>query len=175
MDRLTDQSSIATLQALQSTEHPRGIFVIDGDWTLEGLRAHLADETAIAREGGVYTVGLPIVVMGEATLSILGPEVSELRLLADYGALLSNHGSLFVVDTRLLGWSEGDGAPAFFVDKTVFRPFVLGSTVLEPFGRLRTLASWIRQRQELRCELYQHRRGAHAQHPRGGRALHMGV
>jgi mannuronan 5-epimerase len=99
--------------------------VIEGGYVeLPALARSLPKDVFEQTSPGVYVARLPILVRHGATLHI-GPNVKQLRLSQDRGALIANEGALFVVRSEVIGWSERKGAPAKFRDKHEFRPFIV--------------------------------------------------
>lgn len=92
----------------------------------EALRKQ-GDNGTLTREADVYLLRKPLIVGPEATLLLRGSEVRELRMSVQRGAYLVNAGTLFAVDTRITGWNETDGAPAWanYAHRFDFRPFLL--------------------------------------------------
>ena len=80
--------------------------VIEGGYVeLPALARSLPKDVFEQTSPGVYVARLPILVRHGATLHI-GPNVKQLRLSQDRGALLANEGALFVVRSEVIGWSE---------------------------------------------------------------------
>jgi len=75
-------------------------------------------------EDGVYTLRLPLLVSASATL-LIDDSVQSLRLSQQAGAFLVNDGRLFVTDTEVVAWDEENEAPAAYVKKKRFRPFLI--------------------------------------------------
>ena len=133
IDKTIQQEGFEAMVEVQGTEEPRVLVLIDGDWTLDMLHEHIADETTLAAAGGVYTLKIPALILGEASLTVSGPDVRSLRLAADQGGLLSNNGRLYVIDTEVVGWNTAMQAPAWFEDKTIFRPYIATWTGSETY------------------------------------------
>jgi mannuronan 5-epimerase len=111
--------------ALRQTSDLRAIVVEGGYVDLAQFPRSLPKEVFEQTEPGVYVARLPILIRHGATLHI-GSDVKQLRLSQERGALLASEGTLFVIETEVVGWSERKAAPAAFRDKTEFRPFIVG-------------------------------------------------
>jgi poly(beta-D-mannuronate) C5 epimerase len=133
IDHMLQQQGLATLSEIQQTDEPVVLAITRGDWTLEMLRQHIADDAYLSAEGSVYTLEVPVLILGEASLAVLGPEVTTLKLSSNRGGFLSNHGGLYVIDTDLLGWNTVTQTPAWFEDKTQWRPYIATWTGSETY------------------------------------------
>lgn len=102
----------------------RAIFVEHGHQRLADLARSLPAELFEQTSPGIYLARLPILVRHGATLEI-GPEVRELRLSQDRGAMLAVEGTLYLHGSRLIGWNEAARRPAWFKSEKEFRPFVV--------------------------------------------------
>lgn len=80
----------------------------------------------LQKNGKEYLLRHPLMVGPEATLIVDGKDVSELKLSREAGAGITNGGTLFVTNTKVTGWDEGKGAPAFatYKERYTFRPFI---------------------------------------------------
>lgn len=102
----------------------RAIFVAGGYITVPDMARVLPPDVFEQTSPGVYLAHLPIVIRHGATLHI-GPEVKQLRLSQDRGAIIANEGKLFVTKSAIVGWNEAGKRPAWFEDKHQFRPFMV--------------------------------------------------
>lgn len=117
------------LRLLQRRINPRALVVASGDYTWSMLyeEVHATDPESkiIKKEGFVYTLRVPLLVLDGASLSISGKEVSELRLSKQANAYLVTAGDLFVVRTRVIGWNEQKNEPTLYNgEKRDYRPFL---------------------------------------------------
>lgn len=103
---------------------PQAIFIEGGRVSLADLARQLPKEQFAESEPGVFIARLPVVVAQGATL-VVDKQVKEFRLSQERGAFLVNDGLLFLVDTKLTGWREGDNAAATFRRPDEFRPFLV--------------------------------------------------
>ncbi len=103
----------------------RALIVEGGFVDLPQLAHSLPKDVFEQTKPGVYVARLPILVRHGATLHI-GRDVEQLRLSQERGALIANEGTLFIVGSKVLGWSEQTGARAKFRNKHEFRPFIVG-------------------------------------------------
>jgi poly(beta-D-mannuronate) C5 epimerase len=116
--------------AQQKTSLPQVIYlekgVADLSTVYDALRRR-GVRGAVSKKGRVYTLNRPLIVAPEATLVVAGTDTSELRMSQEQGAYLVNAGTLFIVDTKVSGWSELRDAPAFATKQQIreFRPFLL--------------------------------------------------
>jgi len=133
VDKLLQAPGQEILSDVQGTEEPLVLVVINGDWTLEMLTEHIANDTYLWAEGSVYTLAVPILILGDASLAITGPGVTSVRLSADRGGFLSNNGALYAIDTELVGWDTTANTPAWFEDKTTWRPYITTWTGSETY------------------------------------------
>jgi poly(beta-D-mannuronate) C5 epimerase len=103
---------------------PQAIFVDDGYMNLQELAKKVPKQYLSETSPGVFLARLPIVVGKKGILEI-DKKTSELRLSQDAGAFLVNDNQLFVMDTKLTGWSEKANGPSTFKAPKEFRPFLL--------------------------------------------------
>lgn len=103
----------------------RGIFVENGHVTMAQMAATLPKEVFEEIAPGIYVARLPILVRHGASL-LIGKTVKQLRLSQERGALLANEGTLFVLSTEIVGWSEIAKAPSRFKTPSEYRPFIVG-------------------------------------------------
>lgn len=110
--------------ALRQRGGLRAIIIQGGyvEWSQLGhsLPKDVIEET----QRGIYVARLPILIRHGATLYI-GPGTRQIRLSQERGAILANEGTLFIVGSQVIGWSEQQRAPATFHDKHEFRPFII--------------------------------------------------
>nr|WP_240954211.1 mannuronan 5-epimerase AlgG [Solimonas marina] len=102
---------------------PKAIF-IHGYMTPKDIARQVPKQYFQEMAKGVYVARLPIDVRPGATLHI-DDSVSDFRLSINRGAFLVNEGELFITGARVRGWNEVKNAPATFVDKHDFRPFIV--------------------------------------------------
>lgn len=117
------------LRLTQRRINPRALVVASGDYTWSMLyeEVHAIDPESkiIKKEGFVYTLSSPLLVLDGASLSISGKEVSELRLSKQANAYLVTAGDLYVVRTRVIGWNEEKNEPTSYNgEKRDYRPFL---------------------------------------------------
>jgi len=103
---------------------PQAIFVDDGYMNLQELAKKVPKQYLSETSPGVFLARLPIVVGKKGILEI-DKKTSELRLSQEAGAFLVNDNQLFVMDTKLTGWSEKANGPSTFKAPKEFRPFLL--------------------------------------------------
>jgi poly(beta-D-mannuronate) C5 epimerase len=131
---------------VQGDLSPNFINVDGGVFTLSQVRDQLVADgrwDAVAEDGSTILFRQPILVGRDATLIISGEEFDEFRLGSDTGAYLVVAGTLYVLDTRLVAYSEKVGGPDHW-DKDlgrVFRPFVVGWSDAEMYVGASTLVS----------------------------------
>ncbi len=128
--KLVNANGRADFMQRQQTALPEIISLEEGVMTLPMLAQELnraGAGNAITQEGEIFTLSRPLVIGPNAALLIDGKEVKELRLSQEAGAYIVNAGKLFVLDSRVTGWSQSAGAPAWSEpsDELTFRPFVL--------------------------------------------------
>lgn len=131
---------------VQGDLDPNFINVDGGVFTLSQVRDQLVADgrwDAVVEDGNSILFRQPILVGRDATLIISGEEFEEFRLGSDTGAYLVVAGTLYVLDTRLVAYSEEVGGPSHW-DKDlgrVFRPFVVGWSDAEMYVGASTLVS----------------------------------
>lgn len=116
-----------SLRLVQKRIHPRAIVIRSGSYTLSKLYMAVQNTDApesIIRKGKTYTLRMPLLIAANASLTISGNEVSELRLSREQGSFIASSGNLFLVRTKISGWSEKENKPAWFKEKHDFRPFI---------------------------------------------------
>ena len=115
----------------QRTINPEIIYVSGGIVDLPNLHSRLRElgfgDEYIKRDGKNYVLRKPIIIAPSATLVISGENVAEFRMSQDRGAYIVNAGSLYIVDTHVVGWNEKSQqtATADYSKKYDFRPFIL--------------------------------------------------
>ncbi|PKH07923.1 NosD domain-containing protein [Moritella sp. Urea-trap-13] len=102
---------------------PKSLTVKSGTVELDAL--HRAYPKFLVKEKNqTYLAKLPIVVGIGATLII---ENATLKLSEDRGSFVSNGGTLYISNAKLVGWRESTNTPAFYTqNEKSFRPFVVG-------------------------------------------------
>lgn len=128
--KIVSANGRADFMERQKTATPEIIFIESGVTTMPLLHATLRQQgvqDALVREGDTYLLKKPLVIGPGAALLIHGKEVADLRLSQEAGSYIVNAGGLFAVDTRITGWNERSGAPAWATakDSLTFRPFIL--------------------------------------------------
>ena len=90
------------------------------------LRAQGHGDDVIMREGRIYTLRLPLLVMPDATFIISGSDVESLRLSDTFGGFLVVAGDIQIADTIVESWDEETNARAYrtYEQKKQFRPFL---------------------------------------------------
>ena len=106
---------------------PDALYIQEGDYDWPHLyeAVQALDPQVILKEGNTYTLRLPLLVEKGASLTIDGKDVEELRLSKERGVMLANTGQLFIINTKVTGWSEEDKKPTLYVDSKKFRPFIV--------------------------------------------------
>lgn len=112
------------LWASRQARNPVAIVLSDGLLTPQMLAAQLPPRFFEQTAPGIFVARLPILVAANATLHV-DRHTRALRLSQQGGAFLVNEGRLFVTDSAVVAWDEHAGAPAAFVDKQTFRPFIV--------------------------------------------------
>jgi poly(beta-D-mannuronate) C5 epimerase len=111
----------------QMLVEPQTIVVNDGDYDVphlyEALKG-LSKQELIHKDGDVYTLRSPLLIGHKASLTISGKDVSDFRMAQDQVAFLVSSGKLFILNTKVTGWSEKFDMPSLFQDKYAFRPFL---------------------------------------------------
>lgn len=118
------------LQASQATRYPRYLFLESGVFDLPSIAQWARDrgeEDILEQEGRIYTLRLPLLIGPKATLVITGADVEELRLSREKTVYLVNAGTLYLIDSALVGWSELESQEAdlTYATRRVFRPFYI--------------------------------------------------
>ncbi|MFM9860889.1 right-handed parallel beta-helix repeat-containing protein [Pseudoxanthobacter sp. M-2] len=116
---------------VQGDLNPNFINVDGGVFTLSQVRDQLVADgrwDAVHEDGDRILFRQPILVGRDATLIVSGEEFAEMRLGSDTGAYLVVAGTLYVLDTRLVAYSESAGGPDHWDSDRgrVFRPFIVG-------------------------------------------------
>ena len=110
--------------ASRQSRNPRAIIIDGGYMTPRDLAKALPPEHFEETSKGIFVLRMPLIVARGATLHI-DDSVREFRMSEDRAAFLVNDGKLFITNTAVLGWREGENAPAKFRDGRRFRPFLL--------------------------------------------------
>lgn len=131
---------------VQGDLSPSFINVDRGVFTLSQVRDQLVADgrwDAVEESGGTILFRLPILVGSDATLIISGEEFEELRLGSDTGAYLVVAGTLYVLDTRLVAYSEKKHGPEHWeLERSRdFRPFIVGWSNSKMFVGASTIVS----------------------------------
>lgn len=112
--------------AKRQRHHPSAIVITDGAMSFGEIYEQLQSDDYLARiSDKIYLLKVPLVIERNATLTITGREVGELRLSSDRGAFIANGGNLFAVDTHILGWRERANGPDSYRSHNRFRPFIV--------------------------------------------------
>ena len=110
--------------AQRQRQNPVAIVLSEGLFRLSDVQAAVEEYQLETTAKGIYTLRLPLLIDASATLLIDGT-VRSLRLSQQAGAFLVNDGRLFVADSEIVAWDEAAAAPAPYVDKQRFRPFLI--------------------------------------------------
>lgn len=103
---------------------PKAIYISGGYVTPRDLARMLPSSAFAETSPGVYVARLPIDIKPNATLHI-DSKVKDFRLSLDRGSFLVNQGRLFITGSKLEAWNEARHAPAKFIGKHDFRPYVI--------------------------------------------------
>ncbi len=119
---------VQRLRLAQMDVNPKAIFVQEGHWDL----AHLYDEVSkqskerlLVKQGTKYVLRMPLIVAEKASLTISDKDTDELLLSQEQSTLIANAGQLYILNTKVTGWSEKANKPALFKDKTIYRPYMV--------------------------------------------------
>ena len=107
---------------------PKAIYIQSGHYDLTHLYEEvkaLTTENVIEKRGTLYMLRLPILVGEDASLTISGIDTDKLFLSQERAVFIANAGELFILRTKITGWNEKGNHPAFFKDKSTFRPFLV--------------------------------------------------
>jgi mannuronan 5-epimerase len=119
---------VQRLRLSQLAVTPQVIYVESGHYDFthlyEEVRALTAEKVIEETETG-HLLRLPILVGEKASLVISGKDTGELRLSQERTVFIANAGDLFILSTKITGWSEKDNQPAYFKDKLIYRPFLV--------------------------------------------------
>ena len=110
--------------ALRQKGGLRAIIIAGGYVEWSQLAQSLPQDVFEETEHGIYVVRLPILVRHGASL-LIGQGTKQVRLSQERGAILANEGTLFIIKSQVIGWSEQRQMPAVFRDKHEFRPFIV--------------------------------------------------
>ena len=128
LDKFMEGDAPRRLRLIQRKVHPRALIVKYGSYNWQMLYDEVSaidpDGNLIRKDGDVYTLRVPLLVLDGASLVISGEDVSELRLSKQANAYLANAGDFFIIRTKVVGWDEEKIAPTYFVDKHDYRPFI---------------------------------------------------
>jgi poly(beta-D-mannuronate) C5 epimerase len=119
---------IQGLRLAQMDVNPKGLVIRSGNFDMPHLydAAQKVAPGAVTRQAdGAYMLRMPLLVSKGASLTVSGRDTPQLRLSQDANALIANAGDLFILRTKVTGWSEKEGRPALFRDKDVFRPYLV--------------------------------------------------
>ena len=118
----------------RQTGFPQAIVVRDGVARLSDIAETIDPLYFELKSDGTYISRLPIVVTHGATLIISkDTEASKLLLSQTKGAFILNAGSLFIIESQIIGWNEIKNEPAYYVYKKNFRPFITGQGKSETY------------------------------------------
>lgn len=110
--------------AQRQRRNPVAVVLTDGKFTLSDIAAATSPDLFEMTAAGVYLARVPVLVKHSATL-VIDRQVRRLKLSRQGGAFLVNDGRLFIVDSELIAWDEQRQAPARYVSKKSFRPFLV--------------------------------------------------
>ena len=119
---------IQRLRLAQRDVNPRAIIVQEGHYDLAHLYEEVKKQTSepvMVKDGNKYTLRMPLLVAKGASLVISDKDTDELRLSQDQSALIASAGDLYILRTKITGWSEKENKPALFKDKTIYRPYLV--------------------------------------------------
>ncbi len=107
---------------------PKAIALLAGQASLTELYKAINNDKYLEQvEPGIYIARIPVMVSTGATLLIDGNLGEKaLRLSQTKGAFLVSAGNLFIMSSKIVGWSEELNKPAPFIGHTSFRPFITG-------------------------------------------------
>jgi len=119
---------IQRLRLSQMAVTPQVINIQEGHYDLTHLYEEVQKlpqgDQALIQKDGHYLLRLPILVGENASLTISDKDTKDLRMSQDETVFIANAGDLFVLNTKVTGWSEKYNHPAYFMDKMIFRPFL---------------------------------------------------
>lgn len=107
---------IATYQA----NHPRMITIKGGTITLEQLNSHIKNQQIIRPFQDGYLLSYPLLIEDDAALLL---ENTSLYLYGHSGTAIINKGLLSIQKANVESWF--DNKPAYVINNTVFRPFII--------------------------------------------------
>jgi poly(beta-D-mannuronate) C5 epimerase len=119
---------VQRLRLSQMAITPQVIYIESGHYDFTHLYEEvkaLTPDDIIEKRGVQYLLRLPILVGEKASLSISDRDTDELLLSQDQTVFIANAGDLFILRTKVTGWSEKDNRPALFKDKLIYRPFLV--------------------------------------------------
>lgn len=108
---------------MQERLDPLAIVLNDGVHSLDGLVKKIDDYSILEKtEDGEFILHVPLSIRAESTFII--QEGETLYLNSNSGGILSNFGTLYIIDATVMGWNLEAEKPAYFVDKESFRPYI---------------------------------------------------
>lgn len=113
----------------QQTPLPQIIYVQSGVVDIPTIYDQMMREGQkdfIRKDGRTYLLRRPIIVGPGATLVVSGADVDELKMSEEAVSYIVNAGNLYVVDTKVTGWSEKNNTPSWRVydQKKMYRPYI---------------------------------------------------
>lgn len=116
-----------TMGTKQQTDKPVLIELVSGVYTLSELTDAIANPDYLEKTANGYALKVPLIIDKDGALIIQGtPEAKQvLRLAEEGGTFISVFGKFFAIDSRVSGWRLTRNQPSLFVDKEMFRPFLL--------------------------------------------------
>lgn len=107
----------------QNREDPQAIFLDEGVFDLDALRANFPGDAYIEKlSRTVFLLKTPLFIDADATLVLTDGQ--ELRLETATGTYLSVYGTVYASGAKILGWDSAAGTPSAFKDSKEFRPFL---------------------------------------------------
>ena len=118
---------VQRLRLSQMAVTPQIINIQEGHYDL----THLYEEVQklspgnqiLIKDGSHYLLRMPILVGEGASLTISDKDTAELLLSQDQTVFIANAGDLYILNTKVTGWSEKYNNPSYFIDRLTFRPF----------------------------------------------------
>ncbi|HWV16436.1 MAG TPA: NosD domain-containing protein [Cellvibrio sp.] len=105
---------------------PRAIFIRSGVVTPADIAAAVNDPGIFQYSASekIALARLPVVIENGAALIVQGETTKSFKMSQQRGAFLVVDGVLAMLDTQLVAWNETKQSPAWYEEKTQFRPFL---------------------------------------------------
>ncbi len=128
-EKFVDTLGSAGFETAQDTVSANVIYIHSGAVSMPALYDRLKADghgEYLVKKGKTYTLRAPIVIGVKASFAVEGPSVEALRMSTERRSYIVNAGELFIVGTRVLGWSEEKEAlqTAKYKEKYSFRPYI---------------------------------------------------